>query len=81
MKYAIGTVLDQTIGYWAGSDPSSTLPIWTTVHAEAKLFDTREAAKNEFPLCIVDWKEPNEDALFIEEIDDEAEFRAREDTW
>jgi hypothetical protein len=66
MKFAVGCVLDQTIGYWNGSGE------WATKHPEVKLYDTREEAERLKTLLIGD---------FIEEVPDEAEFRAREDTW
>lgn len=82
MKYAVLAVMDQTFGFLNEAEDN-----FTTRHPEAKLFDTRDAA---------DAAKAREDArlpsdltpelrarysCWVEEIEDEAEFRAREDTW
>lgn len=69
-RYAVMVVCDQTIAYVTKSCGE------TTRHPEAMLWDTREEA---FAAAIVaGYGSGNFD---IEEILDEDEFRAREDTW
>lgn len=93
MKYAVGTILDQTFGYYTGNERGS----YTTVHSEAKLFeDLKEAVRivsrhsAETALCLrqseyfVDCSDEDiikRIAYFIETVEDEIEFRSREDTW
>lgn len=73
MKYAICGTMDQTIGYWAGEDLG-----WTTKHPDVFLFDDRAPAEVE----LTSQKETPEDgSAWIEEVHDEAAFRARPDTW
>lgn len=66
MKYAVIAGLDQTYGYLCEDGT------FTTKHPEAKLFDTREAAQT---AATVDG-----DAEVVE-VENEAEFRTRKDTW
>lgn len=65
MKYAVAMVLDQTYGYLT-ADGSVTIS-----HPEAMLHDLREAAEA-LTADVDGW---------VEEVVDEGEFRAREDTW
>lgn len=66
MKYAVGAVLDQTFGYWNGEDS------WTTDHVKARLYDSRYEAEQVLNRLNGD---------FIDEVSNEAEFKAREPTW
>ena len=82
MKYALFHVCDQTICYLTADGMS------TTVHAEAVLFDDRDAAEtikaidhagmyvHGYALAFIE-----RFGIEIEAVADEAEFRAREDTW
>ncbi len=71
MKYAVATILDQTHGYYAKDDAEIVLDCWTIKHPHAFLFDSEEEAM-EIAKTYDGWVEP---------VYDEAEFRAREDTW
>jgi hypothetical protein len=69
MKYAICTGADQTLVYLG---PNGR---FTVKHGEALLFDTRKEAESAAKAA-----DPYDDKV-IEEVEDEAEFRARPDTW
>jgi len=74
MKYAVATVLDQTIGYYAHEGATEcAIDRWTTRHPDAVLFETETDAR-----AVV---ERFNYETWIEEVADEAEFRGREDTW
>lgn len=68
-KYAVLSGADQTIVYL------STNGRWTVSHVEAALFDSREEAEHAGKKA-----DPYDDKT-IEEVEDEAEFRARPNTW
>jgi hypothetical protein len=87
MKYVVMMVLDQTVGFLDAND------VETIRHPEALLHETREAADAkahaydaQLPTHGSDGK-PHSESLrarwmaWVEEVPDEAEFRAREDTW
>jgi hypothetical protein len=92
MKYAILTILDQTIGYRTESGS------YTTKHPEAKLWDDLQdasgVASRDTAMAALEIRKKGE--FFVEDTDeslvcsvtsiveavpDEAEFRSREDTW
>jgi hypothetical protein len=66
VQFAVYTVLDQTIGYITGDGSVTTRP------AEAQLFQTREGAEE---------VTKGEEDSGVEEVPDEAVFRARRPTW
>jgi hypothetical protein len=83
VKYAIWVIADQTYVYL---DNDGT---WTTEHPHAKLFDDKEEAR---AFAIAHGCQPEDDITedknkdanspwYLEEVPDEKEFRAREDTW
>lgn len=81
MKFAVLTVLDQTFGFLNEAEESFTIH-----HPEAKLFDTREAAdvaiaKENARLSHLSPQLQERYSCWVEEVPDEAEFRARPDTW
>ncbi len=73
IKYAMGAVLDQTIGYMSTQDGWETWT-WTTKHPKVSLFSMAEL--KEHPASL---ENPIYD--FLEAVVDESEFRSREDTW
>lgn len=78
MKFAVWLSADQTIVYLMADGISDT-----TRHPEAKLWDTRkeaEAMLGEYNDALV---AQHRARVFgeVEEVADEAEFRARKDTW
>lgn len=82
MKYAILQTIDQTFGYW--DEKAET---WTTKHPEATLYGTVGEAGAALARIMADYdgeplsrKELERLAPIIEEVEDEAEFRSREDT-
>lgn len=92
VKYAIATVLDQTIGYFRDYEHG-----FTTKHPEAQLFDTlpdavavvrkESASRALYQRGSEYFKDHTDEEIvkgvdfWIEVVADEAEFRAREDTW
>jgi len=68
MLYAPSLILDQTNGYFTPDGKITITP------GDAVLFETREEAR---ALLVRHGEDPD----FIEEVEDEAEFRARPDTW
>ena len=86
MKYAVVCVLDQTYGYLTPENTWSTqYSEWTIKHPEAQLFETEEEAEaaslkadSHIPL---DTPNRKRYTSFIENVEDEVEFRSREDTW
>lgn len=94
MKYAVARALDQTIGFWSESaEDYGGEEGWTTKHPEAKLWGTQAEVDiwvNEYndSLSWVDYEGKPITAeyrsrffVWVEEVKDETEFRAREDTW
>lgn len=91
MKYAVVAVLDQTIGFVTETGT------YTTKHPEAKLWDDIQDAswtastatardalyrrRSEHRTESSDDEVAKGCAHVVEAVDDEAEFRAREDTW
>lgn len=87
MKYVIVTVMDQTIGF---ATPAGD---WTTKHPEALLLDSQEEAA--LKVDALNAALPTHDThgtphspemrermtCWFEQVEDEAEFRARADTW
>lgn len=69
MKHALCTQLDQTFGYITPDGSVTTRP------CEAALFDTPEAART---AMVSDGVDPSE---WVEDVPDEAGFRARQPTW
>lgn len=67
MKWAVVCKLDQTYAYLSVEYGPSTV-----VHAQALLFDTEQEAERVRVVRHYDWLEP---------VEDEREFRSREDTW
>lgn len=65
-KWAVGCVLDQTIGYYTVTEGA------TTKHPEAVLYDSEAEAER----VMVEHRYD-----FVEAVLDEQEFRSREDTW
>jgi hypothetical protein len=79
MKYAIFLPADQTIEYWTGSEP-------TINHKEAFLYSSKEEVQSVVDNIHVIYGislHPRDGLPWatIEEVEDEEEFRSREDTW
>ena len=70
-KYAVYSPADQTVVYM---EPA--LDHWSIDHKEAVLFDTWPEA-----LSAVETSDSSNEDCYIEFVTDEAEFRARENTW
>jgi hypothetical protein len=67
-RYALATLTAQTHTYLTDDER------WTTVHAKARIFKNRDAARRAtFGVDGYDW--------WVEPIDDIDEFRGRPDTW
>ena len=92
VRFAVAVVLDQTIGYLTDTEGNDV----TTKHPEARLFATlreaQEAASAHDDRIAADDLPPTttvqevivayrRQTAMIEQVDDVAEFRAREDTW
>lgn len=74
MKYAVTLSADQTYVFLDGTNfPETGEGGYTTVHAEAKLWDTYEEA------LVVGLLDPS--FLDVMEIPDVEEFKSRKDTW
>lgn len=83
MKYALVCPCDQTIAYVMAEHEDGF--VLTTKHPEALLLDTREAAqpmvdRDQAAYVAIGW-DPDRYAAKIYEVEDEAEFRSRKDTW
>lgn len=78
-KWAVATLLDQTHGYFAEGDEGN-YGVWTTQHPKACLYDTKEEAEDAMSFCISAERIPA-DEIWIEDVLDSNEFKAREDTW
>lgn len=74
MQFAIQTTLDQTIGYLGENG-------WTTKHPEVTLYPSRPKALAAMATIAMLEEEEDPEAYSIEEVADEAEFRARPNTW
>jgi hypothetical protein len=82
MKWAVIAAMDQTIGYLSAVHPDG-LEL-TTKHPEALLFERREDAQAIVNKDRADYVAAGRDpdmAADVYAVEDEAEFRSREDTW
>lgn len=81
MKYAVFLVADQTIVFVTPKHIAGNGP-WehtTTKHPEAMLWDSESDARDVVNDLGVDGR--GLPLAYVEDVPDEAEFRAREDTW
>lgn len=77
--WVIISILDQTIGYFA--DEKGDYGSWTTKHPDATLYKTQIEAEESMKRILQSNEGIPEDELWVEEVPDFNEFKAREDTW
>jgi hypothetical protein len=80
VKYAVFVPADQTICYLIEDLSEADPRRWsmTTKHSEATLWDDKSRARAVVSQHAEDVRGP---LAFLETVEDEVEFRGREDTW
>ena len=74
-QYEVVIPADQTIVMWAGVNAVCAHSPWTVDHKLAKLFNSEEEALDEVQ---EHW---DADDLEVNKVENEQEYRSREDTW